>query len=150
MCSFQTLGKTASSHSLMLVLAADLSPIITRLQQLFTFSFSSFSPFCFLILKRTPGTLWSSSFFFATSYTTKCIPRLKQKAHEKVTLSNQNFSILQKHIWTVAVLKLFFNNCIYSGSFCSTQPNLHCHISGKPVPSIATNMQVYGFPTQGN
>lgn len=60
MCSF----RTASSHSLMLVLAPDLSPIITRLQQLFTFSFSSFPLFClfFLLLKRTLGTLPFSSF----------------------------------------------------------------------------------------
>lgn len=142
MCSFQTLGKTASSHSLMLVLAADLSPIITRLQQLFTFSSSSFLPFCFLILKRTLGTLWSSSFFFfLTSYTTNCIPKLKQKAHEKVTLSNQNFNRLQKHMWTIAVvLKLFFSNYIYRRNFCSTQPSLCCHINRKPEPLIATDM----------
>lgn len=84
MCSFHTLGKTASSHSLMLVLAADLSPIITRLQQLFTFSFSSFPPLLFFNFKKDTGNSMELFlfffFFFATSYTTECTPSLKQKS----------------------------------------------------------------------
>lgn len=106
MCSFQS----ASSHSLMLVLAPDLSPIITRLQQLFTFSFSSFPLFCgffFFTFKKDTGNSPFSSFshkLYNPVYT-----QTKTKGARKLTLSNQNFNILQKCMWTVAVvLKLFF------------------------------------------
>lgn len=75
----------------------------------FLFLLSPLQLFFFLLLKRTLGTLPFSSFCHKL-YNPVKIPRLKQKAQEKVTLSSRNFNILQKHMWTVAVAVKFSSN----------------------------------------
>lgn len=91
MCSFQT----ASSHSLMLVLAPDLSPIITRLQQLFTFSFSSFPLFCFFFtFKKDTGN--SPFFSFCHKLYNPVYTQPKTKGIRKCNLIQPKFQYTSK------------------------------------------------------